>query len=161
MAYTLDDVLEGLRGSRTFFLRHLDELRDEQWDWKPYPECKSIRETLAHMIGNDAAALQSLQTGKAPDYDAILTGAAQDASDDYRRLRARLEESFNRLCDFIQSTYAGAPLDTEVCIYGSMMKLGRGVAYLSSEDYYHAGQVGFIRIATDPTWDYYGFIYGG
>ena len=30
---------------------------------------------------------------------------------------------------------------------------------ISSEDYYHAGQITFIRMATDPQWDYYRSIY--
>jgi hypothetical protein len=35
------------------------------------------------------------------------------------------------------------------------------VAYLTAEDFYHAGQLAFIRMATDPGWDYFGSIYGG
>ena len=50
-------------------------------------------------------------------------------------------------------------MDTEVSAYGTPMKLGRAIAHLSSEDFYHAGQVAFIRIATDPSWDYYAVIY--
>ncbi|HZO92040.1 MAG TPA: DinB family protein [Chthonomonadaceae bacterium] len=156
MAFTLDDVLNGVRASRQFFLKHLNGLREDQWDWRPGPECKTIRETLAHLITDDRAALQSLQTGEEPDYDAL-----QESERDIARLRVLLEESFTALCAYIQGRYAGAPLDTEVCSYGGKQKLGRGVAYLSSEDFYHAGQVAMIRIATDPAWDYYASIYGG
>lgn len=157
MAFTLDDVLEGVRASRAHFLKHLDGLREEQWDWKPYPECKSVRETVAHLVTDDRAALFSLETGKEPDYEALSVEPGRDSA----RLRALLDESHARLCEAIQARYANAPLDTEACIYGGSMKLARGIAHLSSEDFYHAGQVAFIRMATDPAWDYYAAIYGG
>ena len=154
MPLTLDDLVARLRFSRNRFLKHLVGLRDDQWDWKPYPECKSIRETLAHLIADDRAALQSLQTGKEPEYDSLQESARNPV-----KLRALLDESHQRLCQFLLKHYAKAPLDTEVCIWCNPMKLAVGVAHLSSEDFYHAGQVAFIRMATDPVWDYYGFIY--
>jgi uncharacterized damage-inducible protein DinB len=157
MAFTLDDVLEGVRASRAHFLKHLDGLQDEQWDWKPYPECKSVRETVAHLVTDDRAALFSLETGKEPDYEALAVEPGRDSA----RLRALLDESHARLCEAIRTRCATAPLDADVCIYGSPMKLARGIAYLSSEDFYHAGQIAFIRMATDPAWDYYATIYGG
>jgi uncharacterized damage-inducible protein DinB len=160
MAFTLEDVLAGVRASRAFFLKHLEGLREDQWDWKPYPECKSIRETLAHLIVNDRAALASLESAGEPDYDALRAEVAAETGNDLEQLLAALRESHARLLGTIEARYAGAPLDTEIKIWGSSMKLGRGVAYLSSEDFYHAGQVAFIRMATDPSWDYYGCIYG-
>ena len=162
MAFTLDDVIGGVHASRRFFLKHLAGLREEQWSWKPYPECKSIRETLIHLVGDDRAALQSLQTGKEPDYEGILEAAfAEMAGADTAQVQAQLEESHEKLCAHVLALFADAPLDAEACIWGSAMKVGRGVAYLSSEDFYHAGQVAFIRMATDPAWDYYGSVYGG
>ena len=155
MAFTLADVLEGVRSSRAFFHKHLEGLREDQWDWKPYPECKSIRETLAHLIVNDRAALLSLAHAGEPDYH----GLRAEVGNDLDRLLAALRESHARLLGTIEARYAGASLDAEIRIWGSPMKLGRGVAYLSSEDFYHAGQVAFIRMATDPSWDYYGLIY--
>lgn len=53
MAFDVDSLIEGVRESRRFFLKHLKGLRDDQWEWKPYPECKSIRETLAHLVSDD------------------------------------------------------------------------------------------------------------
>ena len=160
MAFTLGDVIEGLRGSRAFFLRHLNGLQEDQWDWKPNAECKSIRETLAHLIGDDRAALHAMETGGEPDYENIMNAVFTEGVSDAMALRARLDASFEKLIGFVQTRYAGAPLDLEVSAYGSPMKLARAVAYLSSEDFYHSGQVAYIRIATDPSWDYYGSIYG-
>ena len=157
MAITLNDLLDSVRNSRRHFLRHLDGLTDAQWDWKPYPECKSIRETLVHLHADDKAALFSIQTGEEPDYESIL---AAETEQEPAQLRTQLDDSFVALLAEIQTRYADAPLDAEICIYGSKMKLALGVPYLSSEDFYHAGQVAFVRMATDPNWDYYASIYG-
>ena len=155
MAYTLEDVLEGVRSSRRFFWKHLSGLTEEQWSWKPYPECKSVTETLAHLILDDRMALFSLETGKEPDYDVNPV-----TETDREKLISLLHESHAKLIEFIKSKYAEAPLDSEAYAWGTPMKLGRAIAYLSSEDFYHAGQVGYIRGASDPTWDYYSTIYG-
>lgn len=156
MAYTVSDALGGLQGSRKFFLKHINGLTGEQWEWKPYPECKSVRETIAHLITDDRAALQSLETGKEPDYEAL-----GESETDVERLLAILAESHSALCDFIAGKWADAPLDTTISVWGSEMSIAGGLAYLSTEDNYHAGQVAFIRQATDPAWDYYAAIYGG
>lgn len=155
MPYTVTDAVEGIARSRASFLKHLKGLKDEQWDWKPYAECKSITETVAHLICDDRAALQSLQTGKEPDYENL-----SEAEPDRVKLLAILDASHRELCDFITSKWSGSPVETEVSIWGSPMTLASGIAYMSSEDFYHAGQVAFIRSATDPAWDYYASIYG-
>src|SRR5688572_9616985 len=103
MAITLDDLLNGVRRSRRHFFKHLNGLGDDQWDWKPYPECKSIRETLAHLLVDDRAALQSLQTGEEPDYDALSAGEPEQ---DTAKLRALLDESFETLLTEIKKRYA-------------------------------------------------------
>lgn len=156
MAYTVSDALEGLRKSRRFFHKHLAGLKDEQWTWKPYPECKSVVETLAHLVCDDRAALESLQTGKEPDYTNLT-----EADTDRDRLLGKLAGSHDALCSFIIEKWGGSPVDTEACIWGSPMPLAAGLSLLTSEDYYHSGQVAFIRSATDPCWDYYTDIYGG
>src|SRR5262245_12699842 len=107
MALTLEDLLEGVRASRRHFLKHLRGLSEEKWDWKPYPECKSIRETLAHLIWVDRASLQSLQTGQEPDYAALEVHER-----DIDLLSAMLAESHERLCGFLTTRYREAPLDT-------------------------------------------------
>jgi len=136
MAFTVEDLIDSLRSSRRHFLKHLEGVREDQWDWKPYPECKSILETLAHLISDDRAAPQSMEMGKEPDYDAL-----QESETDLARLCALMDEAHERLCTFIKTRFASAPLDTEVSAYGSPMKLGSAIACLTSEDYYHAGQV--------------------
>lgn len=156
MALTTDDLIGGLRKSRSHFLKHLDGLTNDQWTWKPYPECKSIAEGVAHLIADDRAALASLQSNAEPDYDAF-----QESERDPEKLLAILSDSHEKLVGYLQKTYSDAPLDTEISVWGSPMKLGMGIGYFSGEDFYHAGQVTFVRMATDPGWDYYATIYGG
>ena len=156
MAYSITDVLEGIKKSRAFFLKHLKDVTDDQWSWKPYVECKSLNETLAHLILDDRMALYSLETGKEPDYEANLV-----AETDKDKLIGMLHESHETLVNYIANRFKDAPLDAEAHAWGAPMKLAEAIGYLSSEDYYHSGQAGFIRMATDPTWNYYANVYGG
>jgi len=150
----LDLLIEGIRSSRKYFLNHIKGLRDDQWDWKPYPECKSIAETLAHLITDDRAAIHMLETGQFPDFGSILERTA-----DPEELRALLAESHENLCAFLREKFAETPLDTQVNYFEGTVTLGQAIIGISAEDYYHAGQVAFIRMATDPQWDYYRSIY--
>lgn len=157
MAYTTTDLVAGIRATRIFFWKHLEGVKDDQWDWKPYSECKSLRETLAHLLVDDRAALYALETGKEPDYEAF-SGAEQERDLDI--LRAQLAESHDKVCAYLMEHYGSLPIETEACIYGEKMPLARGLGLISWEDAYHAGQVAFIRMASDPTWNYYADIYG-
>ena len=156
MALLLNDVLDGVKHSRKHFLRHIAGLTAEQWTWKPYPECKSAAETLAHLVTDDRAFLQSLQTGREPDYAAL-----EIAERDPEVLLELLLESHEELVAYIAGRYSQSPLDEPACAWGAVMPLAVAIGHLSSEDYYHAGQVAFIRMATDPGWDYYAAVYGG
>jgi len=155
MTYTLEDALNGLTASRRMFFKHIENLRDDQWDWHPYPNCMTIRQTLQHLITDDRAALQSLQTGKEPDYKSL-----RPTEHSLDKLMELIQESHRQLIDYLREHYSDAPLDTEICVWGWTMKLPQGIAYFSSEDYYHMGQAAFIRQATDPDWDYYEAVYG-
>jgi uncharacterized damage-inducible protein DinB len=158
MAFDVEDLIAGLHKSREHFLKHLNGLREDQWEWKPYAECKSIRETLAHLIVDDRAALQALRINGEPDYDALISS---EPVAEVPALLERLKTTHEELCSFIRANYASADLDTVVSAFGAPVKLASAIPYISSEDYYHSGQVGFIRIASDPAWDYYAAIYGG
>lgn len=160
MAFTTADLLESLRFSRTYFLKHLRGLREEQWDWKPYPECKSIRETLIHLMQDD---LVSQQFGDAcePDYSSVEREVAtQVQGKDIDGILSALDAGHQALLDLLRSRYTDTPLDAEIVLWGAPLKLGQALAYLSAEDYYHAGQVAFVRMAMDPSWDYYAAVYG-
>jgi uncharacterized damage-inducible protein DinB len=148
MAFTLEELLEGVRDSRKHFLKHVHGLREEQSDCKPSPACKSIRETLAHLIQVDRAVLQ---TGQEPDYAAL-----ERPERDLNCLRAMLEESHEQFCAFL-ATRRSAPK----CTSPATGRSRAGPFYLSAEDFYHAGQVAFVRMATDPSLADYSSISGG
>ena len=162
MAFDLTDVLAGVRASRSFFLKHVDGLTPEQWSWKPYPGCKGVRETLVHLIVGDRMAMNSLKTGGMPeDFEGFIAAIDSEAADDTNEeLIARVNRERETLLAYIEETYAGKELDAPTSLYGGGMKLGAAAAYLSGEDFYHAGQIAFIRLATNPDWNYYGEIYG-
>jgi len=154
MALTLSVCVDGLRGSRAHFLKHLKGLTPEQWVWKPYPECKSIVETVQHLIIDDSAALEAIRTGKEVDYESFkVTETNPD------KLLSLLTQSSDSLIGFIEETYTDADVDKDVSAWGHMMPLAVALAMFSSEDYYHSGQAAFIRMATDPTWNYYVDVY--
>jgi uncharacterized damage-inducible protein DinB len=157
----LEEILEGVRRSRRQFFRHVEGLTEEQALWKPYPECKSVRETLVHLIHVDRAALDSLKTGTLNAWGALVAPIdAETQSSSISELQSLLEQSHTALLDYIATAYASLSLDDPIPLWGSPTPLGRAVPYLSSEDFYHSGQVAFIRQATDPSWDYYAAIYG-
>lgn len=160
MAFAFEDLIESLRASRSNFHKHLQGLKDDQWDWKPYPECKSIRDTLIHLIVDDRAAVGAFDSDDEPDYEALVNAATAEAGNDITHLKALLENSFETLIAELTTRYADKPLDTEISVFGSPRKLGVAIPYFSSEDYYHTGQVSFIRMASDPSWNYYEAIYG-
>jgi len=154
MPYTVAEAVQSMRDAHDHFLKHLQGVREDQLDWRPNAACKTIRETLAHLTSDYRAMVLSVKTGGEPDYD-----ACQVAETDLNRLHALMAEEFANACALVSSTYTS--VDDEACVFGWKMPLGKAIPLFCSEDYYHAGQVAFIRMATDPDWDYYGAVYAG
>ena len=109
---------------------------------------------------DDRVAVWALDNDGEPDYDAFVAAATADAGSDINHLKDMLDTSFTTLLEQLTSRYADMPFDTEISTFGSPRKLGVAIPFFSSEDYYHTGQVAFIRMASDPTWNYYAAIYG-
>jgi hypothetical protein len=151
---TLDDLLDNMRGALRLLLAHLNGLRPHQWDWTPSLACRSIRDILLHMSeifeGKDDL-VRELST-PVPDVARVQALFEAAAEGDYERLRLR---------------YLETPLDTDMVVEGSDFFLGREqvragtlLARRAWEECYHAGQVVYIRLATDPDWDQEGEVYG-
>jgi len=147
VAFALDDLVDNMRGALRFFLAHLDGLKADQWDWKPAPACRSIREMLRHLCETyeDKAALEKALARPVPDVSEVQALFEAAARQDYARLSRR---------------YEGTPLDAEIAVSGGDWFLGRAsvragtlLARRAWEECYHTGQVVFIRQATDPEWD--------
>jgi len=91
-------------------------------------------------------------------YGAVATELADIANMD---LISLLRDSHSEALHALTTVTEGLPLDAPLAIFGQHpRKLGVVAASLTSEDEYHSGQVAFIRMATDPTWDYYAAMYG-
>lgn len=158
---TTADLIKGIEFSRQHFLKHVKGMTTEQCDWKPYPNCLSVRETLRHLRVDDLAAMDSMESGKEPKYEELQARVAQDSSElNTADLIKLLEESHAQLKQYLETKYGNQPLDTMITVWGHQMPLSAGIPYFSGEDWYHAGQVAFIRQATDPDWNYYAEIYG-
>ncbi len=147
MAFDIDDMIDNMHGALKFFLAHLTGLRDDQWDWKPAPACRSIREMLTHLCETyeDKAALEGALAQPHPDISQVQTLFEAAAKQDYTRLQAR---------------YAETPLDAEIAIAGGdwflrreRVKAGTLLARRAWEECYHTGQVVYIRLATNPDWN--------
>lgn len=152
---TLRHALEAKVFSRDYFLKHLQGLSEEQWHFKPFAECKSALQTLQHLIIDDLSAIESLRTGAEPDYEAY-----KQTEGTHEELLRALEATHEALLAEIASRYPNPDEATPICIWGTQYPFRSGVAWLSSEDCYHAGQIAFLRMACDPKWEYYNAIYG-
>ncbi len=56
-----DQLIERLDESRKWFHKLLQGIRDDQWVAKPYPNVKSIRETLSHLVIDDLCLREMLE----------------------------------------------------------------------------------------------------
>jgi uncharacterized damage-inducible protein DinB len=155
MRLSNDDFIGALERSRGWFLRHVQGMTEEQARFKPYLQCKSVLETLVHLAAGDASALESLQTGEAVPY-----AKHEPALTDLGSLLETLAQRRNDLMTYLMSEVASMPMDKPITIWGETMPAAVGLAFLSSEDYYHSGQVAYIRLATDPGWDYDRDVFG-
>ena len=160
MALTLEDILDSVQSSHESLFKHLKGVTDEQLTWKPYPECKSIHETLAHLIAVEWSAQSMLETDAFPDYEShqrdAITLAEGKSLDD---LVSKLKQEQEKTLAIVVSKFKDTALDEEIKYWGYPTKMGSAVARLGSEGTYHSGQIAYIRIATDPSWDYYKAIY--
>jgi hypothetical protein len=142
---TTEQLVASLAGSREFFHRHLLGMSEEQLDWKPYPHAFSAREMVAHMAKNDLGAIKVLEgpqldlAGLTPFEALAMTGKALESLLE-QHWQSRPQEALRRI--------------------GGAKGVGRGISYRSMEDYYHAGQIAYIRQAIDPSWDQDNLVYG-
>ncbi|MHB1457758.1 MAG: DinB family protein [Armatimonadota bacterium] len=155
MSFGIEDYIEALQTSRQIFFKHIEGLKDEQWDWKPFVECKSIRETIAHLSTGDRSFIPLMEAKMDIDWASF-----EESERDINKLMLIIKKTRDDLCAAIRERFSNTPLDQEIKFMGMDMKLGIMLASISYEDYYHAGQVAFIRMATDPAWDYYKEVYG-
>ena len=95
MAFEIDDLVDNMHGALRFFLAHLDGLKADQWDWKPAPACRSIREMLLHLSETyeDKAALEKALARPVPDVSEVQRLFEAAAKQDYARLRRKYADT--------------------------------------------------------------------
>lgn len=137
-------------------------MTDEVFEAQPHPECKSARKTVLHLIGVDRSVLEAVKTSTMPDFMAIDAAVETELGELSRAdLEQAVRSSHEELLAYLQANYGDRTPDDLMPLWGEPTPLGIAIPYLSSEDYYHAGQLGYMRIAANPNWDYYGQIYAG
>jgi len=139
MAVGLDEILDSVYRSQKFLRAHLNGIQGDQWDWKPYSACRSIREILVHWAEQFAKD------------DASLHSALQSATPNVAVIQRLMKEAGLRDGARYHQQYLDAPMDS---LFPNGLPVGTVLASLSGEDNYHAGQIAFIRLATDPGWDW-------
>ena len=156
MAIGTLELIESVKTSRQSFLKHINGITEEQATWKPYPQCKSIAETLDHLHWGDRATVDNARTGQDPDYTTV---PSEPPAESLSTLKSKLAESHAALIDYLTSEYSDKPIDAPLSYYGHPTPFAAAIGIMLGEDGYHTGQASFIRMATDPTWDYYTAIY--
>ncbi|MGC4047882.1 MAG: DinB family protein [Armatimonas sp.] len=156
----MSQLIESVQKSRVYCLKHLAGMSDEIFEAQPHPECKSARQTLLHLVGVDRSVLEGVKTAVMPDFFAIDAAVTAELGELPRAaLEDAIKASHEELLSYIQGTYGDKTPDDTIPLWGTPTPLGKAIPYLSSEDYYHAGQLGYMRLAADPAWDYYTAIY--
>ena len=139
MAIGLEEVMENLYRTQRFFRAHLNGMQPEQWDWKPFPACRSVREILLHWAEIFAAD------------DAALTAGLTAAFPNVASVQELMKEAGLRFGTGFSAQYAECGLDSRL---PNGVAVGTALASLAGEDNYHAGQIAFIRLATEPDWNW-------
>ena len=140
MATGVEEVLSELYRSQKFYRTHLNGIQEGQWDWKPFPACRSIREILLHWVDSFASE------------DTALRSALEPVVPDVAVIQRLMREAGLRYGAGFHQRYAEATLDS--LHSNGRTTVGAVLAGLGAEDNYHAGQIAFIRLATDPEWDW-------
>ena len=139
MAVGLDEVMDNFFRTQHFFRAHLNGMQAEQWDWKPFPACRSIREILLHwseIFAADDKALENSLKATVPDVASV---------------QVLMKEAGLRFGAGFSAQYTDRSLDSRL---SNGVAVGTALASLAGEDNYHAGQIAFIRLATEPEWDW-------
>ena len=140
MAVGLDEIMASFHFSQRFFRAHLNGIRSDQWDWKPFPACRSIREILLHWADLYSPGQTGLQTALEPTEPNVAT------------VQSLMKEAGERYAAEYHEKYADTPMDAPFRPNG--ITVGTVLASFPAEDNYHAGQIAFIRLATEPEWDW-------
>lgn len=123
----------------------LDGITDQQLNWKPAPESRSIGEIFRHLIRVDGWFLRRL--GIEPVAGDAKSGSVED-------IRLHLEGIQKQIGEFVAAAESDEDiLRTRTSLDGKdHEKLGVAVLHIAQHDLYHLAQVVYLRRAQDRTW---------
>ena len=164
MAWTTSDAFSDMEEARGYFKRHIVAMADAGWDFKPFEHVNSVRQILMHMIATNRGVIAMLG-GEAFDMTRHM-GRHKEAWEEIEAkspafILALLDETGEAIASKVREEYANAAFDTPLMLWGGEAKIGVQLGRLAQETAYHTGQVSLLRQAFDPSWDYFGEVFGG
>ena len=163
MVFTTNDALTNMQEARVYFKRHIGKMAEAGWDFKPFPHVNSIRQILTHMIATNRAVSVML-SGEGFDMarhvERHKEAWAEIENVPSVQILALLDKTGEEIAASVGENYPDASFNTLVTLWGAESKLGVQLVGLSQEMAYHTGQVSLLRQAFDPSWDYFGEVFG-
>lgn len=123
----------------------LDGITDQQLNWKPAPESRSIGEIFRHLLRVDGWFLRRL--GIEPVVGDAKSGSVED-------IRHHLESIQKQLGEIVAAAESDEDILRErLSLDGKdRERLGVAVLHIAQHDLYHLAQVVYLRRAQDRTW---------
>jgi hypothetical protein len=134
------DLAMALAASREFLVRQVRGLSSAECDYLVTGMRQTINQIVDHMLANDAFCMDKL--GAQPYVDDPSLSADQ-----------RLTRSGLALQQEIRRNWSDKEDEALLRLAGGGEGIAKGVSYIQIEDFYHAGQACWIRLALQPEWD--------
>lgn len=111
-------------------------MSEEALDFRMAGAQRSAREIVAHLLEEDAECIELLGGGR------LALRATQDS----------LRTSNEALLNLLQKEWASRADEAFSILTGGGQGMVQAVTYRQIEDYYHSGQIAWLRLAVDPDW---------
>lgn len=134
------DLAMALAASREFLVRQVRGLTASECDYLVPGMRATVNQIVEHMIANDAFCMDKL-------------GGAKWIDDPSLSAEQRLSRSGMALQQEIRANWSHKQEEALLRLAGGGEGIAKGVSYIQIEDFYHAGQVCWIRLAIQPDWD--------
>lgn len=123
----------------------LDGINDEQFNWKPAPESRSINEIICHLVRVDISFLKRLD--RKADTEPLQNGTVAQVFIALKHIHAEMRQVVQDCADdselFTRSTIKEAK-ETDT--------INEHILHSCQHNLYHLSQVIYLRRATDRSW---------
>lgn len=133
-------ILERMRRVRAELLETLKEVKAEEFDWKPRPDMKSVKDMLKECGAVEAVIVSLVRDGKAPDFEGAVAWSGEDLEailSDLQRIREETER-------FLE-TCPEEKLDATFEAGGRKLEGEEFLRFIPMHEYYHLGQIIYNR----------------